>query len=312
MSATSGWHALVLAAGLGTRLRPLSDVRAKPALPVAGRPLIARLLERLRADGVARVVINLHHLAETVTRVVGDGAQFGLDTRYSWERDILGSGGGPARAVPLLAADRFFIVNGDTLAEVALDALARAHEASGALVTLAVAPADLAKYNALLSDEAGHLVGVVPRGTPIATGPGAPARAWRFVGVQAVNASAFSAVSRDVRSDTIGGLYPRLAAEHPGSVRVFPIDGAFFDIGTPADYLDTVRHFAAAEGREFDRGTSPSIAASARLTDCILWDRVTIGADATLTRCVIADDVAIPAGAQYDGMAITRHTAARL
>src|SRR5690348_7023539 len=94
--------ALVLTAGLGTRLQPLSAYRAKPALPVAGTPLIARMLRRLREAGVTRVVLNLHHKAESITRVVGDGAAFDIDVRYSWETRVLGSAGGPARALPLL------------------------------------------------------------------------------------------------------------------------------------------------------------------------------------------------------------------
>ena len=105
------WPALVLTAGLATRLQPLSAVRAKAALPVAGEALVLRILRWLKRSGVTRVVLNLHHRAETITREVGDGAAIGLDLRYSWETAILGSAGGPARAIPLLDADRFLIVN---------------------------------------------------------------------------------------------------------------------------------------------------------------------------------------------------------
>ena len=128
MTGRGPWPALVLAAGLGTRLRPLSAIRAKAALPVAGRPLIIRILSQLRLAGIDRVVINLHHRAETITRLVGDGTQAGLEVRYSWETDLLGSGGGPARALPLLAADRFFIVNGDTFSDISFERLAEAQE----------------------------------------------------------------------------------------------------------------------------------------------------------------------------------------
>ena len=112
--------ALVLTAGLGTRLRPLTAVRAKPALPVAGEPLVRRILRWLAAAGVKRPVLNLHHLPETVTALVGDGADLGPSVRYSWEIPMLGSAGGPRRALPLLDADRFLIVNGDTLTDVDL------------------------------------------------------------------------------------------------------------------------------------------------------------------------------------------------
>ena len=92
--------ALVLAAGLGTRLRPLTFCRAKAAVPVAGVPLICRHLTRLAARGVRDVVVNLHHRPNTITGVVGDGAALGCRVRYSWERVLLGSAGGPRRAPP--------------------------------------------------------------------------------------------------------------------------------------------------------------------------------------------------------------------
>jgi NDP-sugar pyrophosphorylase family protein len=73
--------ALILTAGLGTRLEPLSSVRAKPALPVAGTPLITRILSWVKASGITRVVLNLHHRAESITSIVGDGSAHGLDVR---------------------------------------------------------------------------------------------------------------------------------------------------------------------------------------------------------------------------------------
>src|SRR5215468_3964491 len=114
--------ALVLTAGLATRLRPLSLVRAKAALPVAGITLVERILARLAAAGVRDVVINLHHLAHTITAVVGDGSPLGVRVRYSWESPVLGSAGGPRHALPLLEslppqsreaaeAGTFFLVN---------------------------------------------------------------------------------------------------------------------------------------------------------------------------------------------------------
>jgi mannose-1-phosphate guanylyltransferase len=309
MTRPKPWPALVLAAGLGTRLAPLSQVRAKAALPVAGRPLIVRILEQLHRAGVRQVVINLHHRAETIAAIVGDGAQLGIEVRYSWESQVLGSGGGPARALPLLAADRFFVVNGDTMADVDFARLADCHERSGAQATLAVAPARLSRYSALLADDADRLVGTTARGTSPADWPASSA-AWHFVGVQAVDASAFSSVSPVLPSEVIRGLYLRLVARCAGAIRVFRTPGEFYDIGTPADYLDTVRRVARVEGRALDRGEGSVIDPSARIEDCVLWDRVRVGAHARLTGCIVADDVVIPPGMQYDRMVITRDSVA--
>ncbi|MDH4063487.1 MAG: NDP-sugar synthase [Acidobacteriota bacterium] len=305
MTPTVRWPALVLAAGYGTRLRPLSGVRAKAALPVAGRTLVLRVLDRLRAAGITRVVINLHHRAETITGLVGDGSSLGLDVRYSWEPTPLGSGGGPARALPLLAADRFFVVNADTLADVNLPALAAAHVESAAAATLAATRADLANYNALMADHTGQIIGVVARGTAVGDIPEG-ARAWHFVGVQAVSAAAFASVDPTRPSDTLRQIYPALWTGLPGSVRVFPSEGAFFDVGTPRDYYETVRRVAGAEGHSMDRGRACTIAQSARVVESILWDRVTVGEGAHLRHCIVADDVTVPPGVSYDRCAITR------
>lgn len=291
------WPALVLTAGLATRLQPLSHVRAKAALPVAGEALVVRILRSLRAAGITRVVLNLHHRADTITREVGDGSSLGLSVRYSWETEVLGSAGGPARALPLLEADRFLIVNGDTLADVDLAALAAQHVDTNALVTMAVVDAD-PRYNAILADETGIVKGFT-KSTPGT--PGAPGTlgTFHFIGVQAVNAAAFAGVNPETRSETVHGMYPDLIASRPGSLRVMRTAAEFFDIGTPRDYLATSLKLAAREGRGPDRGHGCTIASDAALTDTILWNNVSIGAGASLLRCIAADGVQVPAGAHH-------------
>jgi len=292
--ALGNWPALILAAGLGTRLRPLSSVRAKPAVPIAGVPLIVRTLDWLRRAGITRVVINLHSCAATITRIVGDGSPFGVEVRYSWESDVLGSGGGPARALPLLAADRFLIVNGDMITNVDLGALAGRHVAANALVTMAVINAD-PRYNAITANDAG-----IVRGFSRSTaGTSGTSGGFHFIGVQAVNASVFAGLDPAAKSETVHGIYPPLIASRPEAVRVFHSGAEYFDIGSPRDYLDTAVAIARREGQPLDRGQHGSIASDATLDDTITWDRVTVGAGARLRECVVADDVVVPAGADF-------------
>ena len=279
--------ALVLAAGLGTRLHPLSSYRAKAALPIAGIPIIARTLQHLRAAGVRRVVINLHHRADSITRIVGDGSAFDLQVRYSWETKVLGSAGGPARALPLLESDRFLIINGDMITDVDLDALTSQHVAANALVTMAVIDG-LPGYNGVIADQRG-----------IVSGFGKQPGAYHYIGAQAVNASVFAGVGVDDVSETVHGIYPQLIASRPEAVRAFYSKASYFDIGSPRDYLETVKTIAQRERRVIDRGADCEVAGDATLIDTVLWDRVRIGGGATLTNCIIADDVVIPAGAQY-------------
>jgi len=133
-------RAMVLAAGLGTRMRPLTRDRAKAALPVLNRPLIHWTLERLAAAGVTDVVINLHHRPATLRRAVGDGSAFGLRVAYSYERRILGTGGGPRRVRDVFGGDPFLLVNGDVIFDFDLASLVRRHLEAGAQATLALLP----------------------------------------------------------------------------------------------------------------------------------------------------------------------------
>ena len=117
----------MLTAGLATRLRPLSFVRAKAALPIGDRAIVQRILQWLAGYGVTAAVLNLHHLPHTITRIVGDGTDEHVRIRYSWEMPVLGSAGGPRRALPLLDGSTFLIVNGDTLTNVNVSDLVDAH-----------------------------------------------------------------------------------------------------------------------------------------------------------------------------------------
>ena len=262
------WPALVLTAGLATRLQPLSSVRAKAALPVAGEPLISRILRWLHGHGIRRVVLNLHHRAASITSIVGDGSRWGLSVRYSWETEVLGSAGGPARAIPLLEADRFLIVNGDTLTDIDLPALTAQHLDTNALVTMAVADAD-PRYNAIVANEAGIVTAFAKRApteNPTFGTLGSPAR-FHFIGVQAVNAAVFSGVRPDQKSETVHGIYPALLAR-PGAMRIFRTTREFHDIGSPQDYLRTALRFASRESRPIDRGSSSIVGAGASSTIC--------------------------------------------
>ncbi len=293
------WPALVLTAGLGSRLRPLSYVRAKPAMPVAGTPLVRRIFAWLVSHGVRDLVLNLHYKPQTITAVAGDGSDLGLRVRYSFEDPILGSAGGPRHALAMIDSPRFFVINGDTLTDVELGALADSHKASGALVTMAlIVQPDAGHYGGVGLDAEGAVTGFIRRGTP---------STYHFIGVQAVNAEAFSHVAADQPADTVGALYPMLLAERPGSIRGFVCDASFHDIGTPHDYLQTSLLLAHQEGRPLPLvGRDCAIDATAIVEDSILWDEVVVGAGATLTRCVLADGVRVPEGARFEDAAIVR------
>ena len=300
--------ALVLTAGLATRLRPLSFVRAKAALPVAGEPLVRRILRNLRATGVTDAVLNVHHLPHTLTRRVGDGADLGMRVRYSWEMPVLGSAGGPRHALPLLAGpgssspgSTFLIVNGDTLTDADIGAVISGHERSGALVTMAVIPnTEPAKYGGVIVDADGIVSGFAPRGST--------ERSYHFIGVQVAEAEAFAALPDNTPHESVAALYPALMAARRGAVRAHVCTAEFMDIGTPADYLQTSRLLSKRDGlaRSFEQGVGSTIAQSARVEGSILWDDVEVGDGAMLRECVVTDGVHVPGDTSWIGVTIRR------
>jgi len=286
-------HAIVLTAGRGTRLWPLTSVRAKPAIPVAGEPMVRRIIKWLVAEGVTDLVLNLHHLPDTLTAVVGDGGDLSASVRYSWEPVVLGSAGGPRQAAPILGADDFLVVNGDTLTDLKIDGLTDAHQASGALVTLALVPnVEPRRYGGVQVDRKGSVTGFVSRGTS-AEG------SYHFIGVQAVSAGVFRSLAPGVPVDSIGGLYRDLIAAQPGSIGGFVCEARFWDVGTPSDYVATSEAFGDFRTAE-TIGRRVRIDPSARLARTILWDDVEIGPACEIDRCIITDGVRVPAGSVYE------------
>jgi NDP-sugar pyrophosphorylase family protein len=294
MSSSAIRSALLLTAGLGTRLAPLTMVRAKPAVPVAGEPIVRRIARWLVAQDVTDFVLNLHHLPETITAMMGDGSDLGGRVRYSWEHPlVLGSAGGPRQAAPLLGDDPFLIVNGDTLTDVDLASLAARHASSHALVTLALTPNHQPmRYGGLRLDRDGHVTGVVPRGP-------AAADAFHFVGVQVAQAEAFASVEAGRPRRSIGDLYDDLIVKRPGSVAGFVSDASFDDIGTVAHYWRTSLAFIERAGGQGWLGRGFSLGPGARVTRSIVWDDVRIGPEVALDECIVTDRVEVPAGSAF-------------
>jgi NDP-sugar pyrophosphorylase family protein len=298
-------RALVLTAGLGTRLQPLTYVRAKAAVPVNGETLARRAIRWLVSHGVRDLVLNLHHHPASITASVGDGGDMGARVRYSWEYPVLGSAGGPRHALPLLAEETtaatgsFFVVNGDTLTDVDVEAMAAMHHESHAAVTMALIPNPRPdKYGGVHISEGNRVTGF--------TRAGSDRPSYHFIGVQIVEARVFADLEDGRPAETVNALYPALIARDPRSVAGFVSGASFRDIGTPSDYLRTSVELAAIEGDRTLSGHRTRIDPSATIVRSAVWDDVTIEAHADLAECVICDGVVIPAGARYRRCAIVR------
>jgi mannose-1-phosphate guanylyltransferase len=227
--------ALVLCAGLGTRLRPLTEVVPKPAVPVCGLPLVHWTLALLARAGVRRAVVNTHHLADRMAEAAGDAARaLGIELGVSLEPVIAGTGGALREARARLAgAEALFLVNGDVLFDVDLAAALAAHRASGARATMVLMRMpEGARYAAVEADGGGAVRRIAGR-----FGPGGEALApWHFTGVHVLAPELVAGVpAAPFELDVNRHVYPPLMAD--GLVRGHVVEGYWNDLGTPERYL---------------------------------------------------------------------------
>lgn len=224
--------AMVLAAGLGTRLRPLTDSTPKALVPVAGKPLLARALERLKAAGVEEVIVNVHHHAGQVERFLEVNAGFGLGrVELSREETLLETGGGLKKAAWFFDDGRpFFLYNADIVTDISLPALYRFHLEHPALATLAVQARPSSR---LLLFAAGQLVGRREGGRDEWAGAARePAAALGFAGLHVLSPEIFPLMT-ETGVFSITKTYLRLAAAGR-RVQAFRCDDAFWaDVGSP-------------------------------------------------------------------------------
>ncbi len=228
-------EAIVLAGGFGTRLRGIVDDLPKPLAPVAGRPFLARLLDRLAGDGIRRCILATGYLAERIEAVVGPCWQ-GMEIAYSVEPAPLGTGGAIRLAARLLQGSGTHVLNGDTwlaYAPAALEAAARAIDAPMAMALARVD--DVARYGAVDID-AGRAVAFREKGE---RGPG-----WINAGCYFLDARALDALpATQAFSFEHAVLQPGVAR---GEVAAFTATAGFIDIGVPEDFARAQGLFADA------------------------------------------------------------------
>jgi mannose-1-phosphate guanylyltransferase len=242
--------AMVLAAGQGTRLRPLTDGMPKALVPVAGRPMIEYALLLLRHYGVRDIVINLHHLGEQIEARLGDGRSLGLTIRYSKEPELLDTGGGLLKAEEFLNDGSFIVINTDALIDVNLAALIGFHESSGAAATLVLRADPRAdEFGSMDIDNSGRIIRFLDSKAPVE--PADEVRKLMFTGVQILEPRIFEHMRvHGVRRkfSTTRDTYPRMlgAGER---LYGFVFEGFWQDLGTPARIREAERELDAGRAR---------------------------------------------------------------
>jgi NDP-sugar pyrophosphorylase family protein len=318
-------RAMILAAGYGTRLWPLTIDRAKPAIPFMGRPLVGYVAEYLSRYGFDDVVVNLHHRPESVREALGDGSRFGARFHYIEEPEILGTGGAIVNARALLDSDAFVVVNGKIATDVDLSAALETHRRERALATLVLRPNPARERYSVVDTRGGLVTGF--GGYPTsdnagektsradhadheddATRPGeAP---LMFTGIQVLDRCVLDYIplgecGQAVFSHTVTDVY--LPAMKRGErVAAHVADGYWYELSTVRRYLDTSVELLRREGRDVELGEGSAVEAGADVSESVLWEGVRVEGGARVRRSVLGAGVRVGLGEVFEGVAVVR------
>ena len=323
MTTSSPINAMVLAAGEGRRLRPLTVFWAKPAIPLLGGSPIEYAVELLRRAGIREVVVNLHHKPQSIVDALS-GSDGGKDLviHYSRETEILGTAGGLKQAEEWLSDGSFVLLNGDTVVDTDLGTLIDWHKRKEARATLLLrSKPEGSSYTELHLADDGHIVSIGKKSE--SSSP------LMFAGLWVLEPTVFEYLAAGRFGRLEVDLLPKLLME--GSAFGYVSDSPWFDIGTPENYLRACQELAhggifrsrwraqvvepppswppgtlvvAGPGTSIDPearfsgtsilGADCRVDRGARVHGAVLWDRVTVGEAALLRDSVIASDVSLP------------------
>lgn len=300
---------MILAAGFGTRLFPLTIDRTKPAIPFLGKPLVGYVAEYVAKFGFRDVIVNLHHQPDSVIDALGDGSNYGVNITYTIEDPkILGTAGALDNAREHLGDGTFLVVNGKIITDIDIEAALKTHKKTGALATMILKPNTKLEKFTIVDVEDGSVKGFGDFAHPLTENelreytPEMPTP-WMFTGIHIFEPEVFDYIPKGVYSDIVPAFYrPAIAQGRKISAHI--TDGSWYELSTIPRYLDI--SLAMMNGMNVHLGDNCKIPSSATIRDSVLWDNVTIGNNADLYRVIIADGVVIEPDSQYENVAIVR------
>jgi NDP-sugar pyrophosphorylase family protein len=294
-------RALILSAGYGTRLWPLTEDRTKPAIPILGKPLVGYVAEYLAGYGCDEVVVNLHHRPESVRRALGDGSRFGVKLHYVEEPVILGTSGAIDNARPLLDGDTFFVVNGKIITDIDLNIALETHRRTRAIATLVLLPNAACEKFSIVETADGFLTGF--RGMPERADFTNANPPLMFTGIQILEPKIFDYIPHAIFSHSTTDVYPQAIANDE-RVAVHLANGRWFELSTMQRYLDITLQLLLETGMSVTSGTGCEISPTAAVEQAILWDKVVVESGARVRRSVLGDNVKIAAGEVIEDAAV--------
>ena len=295
---------MILAAGFGERLWPLTSDRTKPALPVLGKPLVGYVAEYLAKYGVADVIVNLHHQSESVRGALGDGSQFGVHLQYVLEPVILGTSGAMDNARHFLEGDTFIVVNGKLITDLDLKGALETHRQRQALATLVLLHNPKHERFSIVETQDGLVSNFGGMPGPMSPDPQADPPLM-FTGIQILESRIFDYIPRGVFSHSTTEVYPRAIAKGE-RIAAHVAQGMWYELSTLTRYLDISLALLSRQGRDVYMGRNPSIDAHAEVQNSVLWDNVIVDEGAYVRRAILGDGVRVRAGERLEDMAVVR------
>ena len=308
---------MILAAGYGTRLWPLTIDRTKPAIPFMGRPLIGYVAEYLARHGFDDIVVNLHHQPDSVRSALGDGSDYGVRFHYVEEPVILGTSGAIGNARGLLDdGDAFVVINGKLATDIDLGAALETHRRTEALATLVLRPNPARERYSTVEVRDGLVTGFggYPASDNAGSAPGAAQNErdapLMFTGIQVLDPRVFEFIPPGVFSHSVTDVYaPAIARGDRVAAHVS--GGSWYELSTVRRYLETSVALMGKEGRDVEVGRGSTVEDGADVSESVLWEDVRVAAGARVRRSVLGAGVRVEPGETFEDVAVVRAELAR-
>ena len=284
--------AVVLVGGEGTRLRPLTFTTPKQLLPIAGVPMIERVIGNLAQHGVDDVVLSMGYRPDAFVDAYPDERCAGVPVSYAIEPEPLDTAGAVRFAARWAGIDeRFVVVNGDVLTTLDLGALVAMHVDRKAHATISLTPVDdPSRFGVVPTDESGRVIAFIEKPAP-GTAPTNLINAGTYV----LEPSVVDRIPDGRRVSIERETFPALAEE--GSLYALASDAYWIDTGTPETYLDANLDVVAGDGGASLIGEGAEVAGSARIEGSVIGRGCRVGPNASVTRAVLLDGAVIEEGA---------------
>lgn len=298
--------AMILAAGFGTRLFPLTIDRTKPAIPFLGKPLVGYVAEYIAKFGFQDVVVNLHHQPESVQNALGDGSEFGVRINYTLEEpNILGTAGALDNARHLLENDTFLIINGKIITDIDINAALETHRKTGALATMVLLPNANYERFSIVETEADRIKGFGDFADKSMMNSRNGQVPMMFTGIHILEPRVFDYIPRGKYSDIVPTFY-NPALRNGEKIIAHFANGNWSEVSTIPRYLSVSLKMNGLENGKNIIGKNPRISSKANIKETVIWDDVTIGENTSISRSVIGDGVTINAGESFENVAIVK------